>query len=223
MPVQVPSDTTQLEKNPYLLPSFNIAILTAIRNEGSEVTQRPGIIVTVSLLSSGNGWLFQWPSTGDLFYRIVLHGVQIATVFDLTHGLQSYTYADANYFDYPPPLEIMPISAGLAPSEINEPTITIQWYGNLLASSYDVQELIAGIWVTRMSISEIGATVYSWTSEILADGSDHPYQVLAYNAQGQPSPGLAFEIVVVTPPEVIDKNFKISYDGSGLNIVVASV
>jgi len=180
-----------------------------------ESTQRPGITLYITLLGSNQGWLFQWPSTGDPYYRIVLQGQEIARVFDATNGMQSYIYNGSNFVINPPPLEVMPSSAGLAPSEINQPYLQIQWYGDPQASSYQVQENSQ----TLFQIAEVGAEVYTWITPVLADGQTHSYQVYSYNIIGQQSPALNFDVEVVTPSIITESLYDVTYDGVGSQIV----
>lgn len=108
----------------------------------------------------------------------------------------------------------MPLN--LAPSELNRPFLTMQWYGVGIGSAafYRVQEFIGGNWVTQFETAESGAPVYSWTSQLLVDESTHVYQVLAYNSLEQPSGPLEFDITpVVTPPDFVETLYDVTYDG----------
>jgi hypothetical protein len=175
-----------------------------------EHAQRPGIVLYITKLING-GWLFQWPSTGDPYYRIVLQGEQIATVVDSTNSMQSYTITNPNFTSFPPPLEIMPASAGLAPSEINQPFLSVQWYGNPTAAMYQIQENIGGSWQLWFQIAEIGVTVYTWNGPILEDQTIHNYQVVAFNSLGQTAPPVPYQICVVTPPLFDDNDYEVNY------------
>lgn len=188
----------------------------------AERTQRPGIILFVSL-QGRDGWLFQWPSTGDPFYRIVLRGQQIDLVVDSTNSMQSYLYDKANFIDYPPPLEIMPVSSGLAASEINPPFVQVQWYGDPTAVYYQVQELVSAVWTPVFEITEVGAPIYSWQSYLLADASTHQYQVVSFNSLDQGSAGMQVTVSVVTPPDFVETDYTITYDNTGHQIVLALI
>lgn len=197
------------------------AAAQSVLSNSQDQTQRPGVTLYISLLSDNRGWLFQWPSTGDVYYRVVLRGVQLEVVVDETDGMQSYVYNGPGFLAYPPPLEIT-IGATLAPSEINKPFLQMQWYGETTASYYQVQEYLSGSWQTWYQIGEIGAPVYSWTTPLLVDETTHLYRVMAFNIIDQSSAALAFDMTpVVTPPDLVDTTLKVSYDGTGHNIVLA--
>lgn len=178
-----------------------------------------GIVLSITLLASGAGWQFQWPSTGAAYYRIVLRGKQIETIIDETNGLMTYVYDGVGFTTYPPPLEIMEEEV-VAASELNRPFLTIQWYGMSSVAYYLLQEFVAPNWITRFEIAEINAAVYSWTSPLLADESIHTYRVLAYNAINQESDPLEFDITpVVTPPDFNEDLYTVFYDGTAHEIV----
>lgn len=198
---------------PYQLQSKNYKPLRAA--SPSELTQT-GIVLSIILLPNGDGWQFQWPSTGAAFYRIVLRGRQIAIVPDNTNGLMTYNYDGFGFTTYPPPLEIMEENT-VAPSELNRPFITIQWYGQAAVSYYLLQENISGTWTTMFEIGEIGAFIYSWSSMLLVDESTHTYRVIAYNVIGQPSDAMAFDITpVVMPPNFNESLYSVEYDGANI-------
>lgn len=186
-----------------------------------EETQRPGILLYIILLGGNGGWLFQWPSTGDIYYRIVLQGEQIDSVLDDGTGMQSYTFTGAGFITYPPPLEIVPGSAGQSPSEINKPFLLIQWYGESDATTYQVQENIGGDWFTWFQITEVGAQVYSWQAPLLDDLTLHNYRVIAFNSIGQEGTPVSFNIFVVTPPAFVDFNYNVTYTGSQIQFGLA--
>jgi hypothetical protein len=188
----------------------------------AEETQRPGILLYITLLGGNGGWQFQWPSTGDVYYRIVLQGEQIDSVLDNGTGLQTYVFRGIGFINYPPPLEIVPGSAGQAPSEINRPFLLIQWYGESDAAYYQVQERVGGNWQLWFQTAETGAQVYSWQSSLLTDLSAHNYQVLAYNSIGQAGTPVPFNILVVTPPSFVDPNYNVTYTGSQIQFGLAS-
>lgn len=184
-------------------------------DESDHITTTTGIIVTITMQADGS-WLFEWPSTGDSYYRIVLQGEELTKVTDETNGIQQYVYDGPAFISYPPPLEIMPASAGLAPSEINKPFIAMQWYDVDGAVRYEVQELVSAVWTTKFFIEDVDAVLYTWRSVPLTDQTTHQYRVLAYNSIDQASDPLEFDIYVVTPPLFVETDFAIEYVGTDI-------
>lgn len=177
-----------------------------------------GVILYITLLGDGSGWKFEWPSTGATYYRIVLRGQVLAVVPNDTNGMLSYSYAGVGFVAYPPPLEVMEEEA-IAPSELNRPFITIQWYGDEDASYYIVEEYISGTWTTMFETAEAGAAFYSWSSPILVDESTHTYRVTAYNTIDQASTPIEFDISpVVTPPDFNEALYNVTYDDAAEEI-----
>lgn len=187
------------------------------------VFRLPSIVLSITLLPSGEGWRFQWQSIGDPYYRIVLFGEQLDAVKD-NGGTLTYDYIGIGFDLYPPPLEVVGSSAGLAASELNKPYLTIQWYANQAASYYEVQEYIDSDWSPVFRIAEIGTQVYTWVSLLLDDESDHQYRVVAFNELDQASSGLEFNITpVVTPYNFIETDYTLTYDGTLHQIVLDNV
>ena len=177
----------------------------------SDTAPQTQIQLTITMLGNNGGWLFEWPSTGASYYRIVLFGHELGVVVDVPSSLISYTYEGAGYFDYPPPLEVVE-EASLAASELNKPYITIQWYGLSTASYYIVEEYLGSEWSQVFHIGEINAGVYTWVSERLNDSSTHLYRVTAYNSIDQSATPLEFDIEVVTPPNLVESLYELTYD-----------
>ena len=60
------------------------------------------IVLAVSLLPSGLGWLFTWSGDGSEAYRVVLRGELLAIVPD--GGDLSYAYEGVDFTFLPPPI-----------------------------------------------------------------------------------------------------------------------
>lgn len=211
--------TTFLAK--FKVPKLNRGLGLFLAGDMIERPASSGVLLYITLLPNNGGWLFEWPALGDAYYRIVLRGQEIDRVIDTTNSMQSYIFNGVGFSAYPPPLEIMPASAGLAPSEINQPFLVIQWYGDLTVARYELQEYLNSEWQDTFAIAELGSTVYTWQSEILVDETIHLYQVVSFNSIDQASDGLAFNITpVVTPPDYVDTDYLIDYDNVGHNITL---
>lgn len=190
---------------------------------GEEHTQRPGIVLSITLLANGLGWLFSWSDTGASYYKVVLRGELLAIVSGSPGNTVSYNYDNPGFINYPPPLEIVEYPTQ-APSEINQPFLLIQWYAVEDAAYYQVQELVSSSWVTLFEILEIGSTLYSYQTALLEDETTHNYRVIVFNELDQGSSGLLFDITpVVTPPNFIESLYQITYDGVGSNVILDTV
>lgn len=182
----------------------------------------PGVVLFITLLGNNQGWQFQWPATGAAYYRVILRGKQLDLVTATDTGMQTYVYDGVGFLDYPPPLEIVEETTQAA-SEINKPFLTIQWYGSTAATYYEVEEYVSSAWVVRFETAEVGATVYTWTSPLLVDGTTHLYRVTAYNSIEQGSTPLEFDISpVVTPPDFVETLYNVDYD-EGTNEIIVEV
>lgn len=156
-------------------------------------------------------WIFKWTATNATKYRIVLYGSELATITDTT-----YVPKIQGYSSFPPPIEVME-NDDLALSEQFPPYLIIQWYGEP-CDYYIVEELVGTTWNVKKTINEIGSSVYSITTPILVDGSNHIYGIQAVS-NGLVSSVQRFMINVIASP-IIDPAIEIGYDPVVQNITI---
>lgn len=173
-------------------------------------------------VTSAKQWQFTWTNTSAAYYRIVLNGVQIDEVQPDISGTTTYTSNQVGYEVYPPPLEIMEATE-VAPSENNQPFLSMQWYGEGVGvvDHYLVYEFVASQWIQRAYINEVGSFIYTCTTPVLADEVAFTYKVVAVGIVQQQSTELDFTINVIRPPDSPEGTVVIGWNSGTTSVVVS--
>lgn len=153
---------------------------------------------TIKQATTGE-WLFTWASTGAAYYRIVLHGHEIANTVGTSY---TFNLPISSNINTPPPIEVV-AERDLAVSEFNLPYMILQWYGVANAVSYRLYELVDASWVLKDTFANQQQFLYTFTTSILADETDAKFRVVAVNEVGMESSPLAFAYKVVRPPHPV--------------------
>jgi hypothetical protein len=158
-------------------------------------------------------WTFSWtPVPGAQRYRVVLWGRQLNV-----QQSTGYTYQGLGFLSFPPPLEVV-VSTDLALSEVHQPFMVVQWYGQA-CQGYLVEQ---GGQIVK-EVVEDGSWVYTYQSPVLTDETSYTYNVLAEDAVGNLSPAVAYTQYIICPPVPPDGQVKVTYDTiSGDAIIIAA-
>lgn len=151
-------------------------------------------------------WVFAWVDTGADFYRIILHGHEIANT-----NLNTYTFnlPISNNSNLPPPIEVV-AERNLAVSELNLPYMILQWYGSIGAVSYRIYELQGVSWVLKETFANQPQFLYTFVTSLLSDEEAHKFRIVAVNEAGMESTPLAFSYKVVRPPLPVSLSYSYS-------------
>lgn len=170
---------------------------------------------TVTKTNDGH-WAFTWAATGASFYRIVLWGVQLDAITDVTWTWQQ----PGSYEDFPPPLEIA-YEDTLTTSETYKPYMLLQWYAVPGVSYYRVDKYV-GSWVQTDTIIVNDSWLYSWQSPTLTDDTLCQYRVVAVDDQDDESVPRQYTRRIMCPPKPPDADLAITYDVGTSSIVVSA-
>lgn len=186
---------------------------------------------TSIVLNSDKSWTFTWAPTSAVYYRVVLWGVELAR-----GTFTSFNFDRNEYRKYPPPLEVVETVieeveteddvlevevAELAVSEQHSPYFVIQWYQDLTADAYLVEQYVEGEWRTVRRVNETGLWVYTYTSQVLEDDTTYHLRVTAEGELGDKSDPVSFTKFVVTPPRPPDPDITVTYAAGNIQIADA--
>lgn len=172
--------------------------------------------------NSDGTWTFAWTSTGATYYRIVLFGLQLDTTSNAFYTVSDPS-ALLSYRTFPPPIEVVPTTTK-ALSELYQPYLLMQWYGDPNATLYLVQYNNGATWQTIAQISNAGQWVLQFQTAVLFDETEYDYRVIAVDALGDQSTPRPYTINVVTPPTPPDAIVTLTYSGpSAHQVQVAHV
>jgi hypothetical protein len=177
-----------------------------------------GAVILSIVQNADKSWTFTWqPLANTTTYRVVLWGIQLA----LTTST-SYTWTGFEYKDFPPPLEIMSEDAGtLALTEIFQPYLVMQWYGET-CSYYQVEQYLSAssLWNPIRQVTESGVWMYTYQTPTLLDETLYQFQVVAVDFYGNRSTPRLYTRYVVTTPFPPDSEVTLSYAAG--NVVISA-
>lgn len=173
--------------------------------------------ITTIVRNSDGSFTYSWASTGALYYRIVLAGIQLDQVSGTSWSSAGANYKDS-YEGFPPPIEVMPTTS-LALSEQYPSVFVMQWYGSQSVSWYAVQEFVGSVWTTVSRVTESGQWIYTYHTPVLSDETTFQFRVVAVDSLGNESDPRVYTFVVVRPPDQPDPDIVITYTGSGTHQV----
>lgn len=165
--------------------------------------------------NAGGTWTFTWSSTGANFYRVILWGVELARVSETT-----YTYGMQTTSPFPPPLEVVSEQEE-ALTELYQPYLLMQWYGEPNVQQYLIQKQVGATWQTVKTLQEVGSWLYSYQTPPLPDDTTHTYRVIAEDKVGNQSVPKIFSRHVVCPLAPPDGKVKAIYEAGNLTILRA--
>lgn len=157
-------------------------------------------------------WTYTWDETGAATFRVILRGVQIATVINSV-----FNYSTLGPPTEPPPLEVVEINQ-LAESEVYQPRFTVQWYATDDASRYVVQRKSGSSWVGVANVIESGQWVYTYVSPPLEAGVRAEFRVVTISNTDDTSEPRLYARLLACNPE--PPNVRISYTNP--NVVVGA-
>lgn len=139
------------------------------------------------------GWSFAWP-VGRAPYALYLDGVLQATV-----ATEAYEFTGPGYETEAPALEV--VDAGAAAEGLTfPPFVVLRWRGLPAAIAYQVEQLVAAVWTTRVLVHETADGEYEFASQAQTDGDATQWRVRALDLQGNAGAALAFAFAIVRNP-----------------------
>lgn len=142
---------------------------------------------------AGGGWLVTW-SPGTAPYSVWLDGILLGTTDE-----EEYLIEDPDYDDVAPAVEVLN-DGEVGESETYPPFVRLQWRGNQVAESYEVQQLVGVEWKQKAVVAEDGSGYYSWESLPLEDEAVEQFRVVASDVIGNEGTPVAFSIEVCRNP-----------------------
>ena len=163
---------------------------------------------TATIQQNGH-WLFTWDAASDESFDVWLDGELLDTV----EGGE-YDCDEPEYWDSPPPLEIIPDeSTEFADNDLYPPYAILQWREVAGADAYQVQLLSGSSWLNRKTVSDIGIGFYFYRTPVLEDQVETSYRVMAVDVNGNAGTPVAFTFNIVRNPSPPDVTYEIDSAG----------
>ena len=182
----------------------------AVTRRGGHAVHPDALLFTEIIKVANSSWLFRWTGAPD--FQIYLNGTLRLTTSD------TEIVVDASDTEEPPALEILDANnTNTAQNILYPPHLNLQFYGDVNADSYIIEELDDGEWVQRTVISETAEGYYTHQTEALIDLSDNNWRVRALTAAGNTSAAETFGgLIVRNPPP---PSITMVYSGGTLNVI----
>lgn len=168
-----------------------------------------------------NRYKYEWSAVNGPF-RIYSNGLELAgQTANEAGGYDDTEFSiDASDASEPPALEVLDSTETDEPLSLQyPPRLVIQWRGDIYADHYRVEQYVSGAWTLRRRVPEQELGYYTFTSDLLADGS-HLFRVLSVDPYGNLSTARTQDISFAGTP--LPPSISLSYSAGTGDLTVSA-